>query len=187
MANEDLPEGFAYYPDFVTADEESELLEFCRAQDLAPFVYNGRASHRRVKNFGVNFDYDRKVTYLDGPVPAESDWLLERVAATIGLPASRLTELLITEYSPGAGINWHRDSRPFETVVGVSLGNDAALQLRPVVKKGERSPITKLVAQARSMYVLEGPARTHWMHRVPPVDVERWSLTIRSVRPGWEA
>lgn len=187
MTTGTLPEGFAYHPDFLTAEEHDRLLAFCREQDLAPFVYNGRPSNRRVKNFGVNFDYDRKVTFLDGPVPPESDWLLDRVASTIGLPSDRLSELLITQYPPGAGINWHRDSRPFETVVGISLGADSALQLRPVVKSGERSPITKLIAEARSMYVLDGPARTQWMHRVPPVDAERYSITIRSIRPGWEA
>ena len=58
-----------------------------------------------MKNFGVNFAYDRKITYLDGPVPAASDWLLDRASAAIGLPSSRLTELLTTEYSAGAGIN----------------------------------------------------------------------------------
>lgn len=93
----------------------------------------------------------------------------------------------MTYYPVGAEITWHRDSRAFETVFGVSLLADAELRLRPASQRGRhRDDIVRFVAARRSMYELADEARTGWLHHVPPVKTPRYSLTIRTLRPGTE-
>lgn len=89
--------------------------------------------------------------------------------------------MLVTEYGPGAGIGWHRDKAVFGRVVGVSLLSPCVLRLRRKVseKKWERVNVT---AEARSAYLLSGPARTKWEHSIPPVDALRYSITFRNLR-----
>ena len=183
----DLPAGFDYLPEFVSEEEERQYVDFAREQQLSPFVFRGNPSKRVVLNYGVNFDYEHKVPYLDDAIPALFTPLLARVAGVLDVPVERMVELLITNYPPGATINWRRDSRPFEAVAAVSLLSDCDLKLRPAPTKSERrTPITTVRAERRSMYVLTGPARTAWMHRVPPVDETRMSITLRTVRPEWD-
>jgi alkylated DNA repair dioxygenase AlkB len=89
-------------------------------------------------------------------------------------------EVLVTEYTPGAGIGWHRDAPMFGVVVGVSLlgacrfrfrrGKDATAETRAV----ELAP--------RSAYVLDGEARTLWQHSIPPARALRYSVTFRTLR-----
>jgi hypothetical protein len=39
-----------------------------------------------------------------------------------------------------------------------------------------------VVAEARSAYLLSGPARSVWEHSIPPVDELRYSITFRNLR-----
>lgn len=181
----DWPEGFAYYPDALTEAEESDLLAFIETLNLGPFVFQGNPSLRHVRNFGVDFDYERKIAVQAPPIPAAFNTVLDRVAALTGTPRPDLAELLVTRYPPGASITWHRDSRPFESVFGVSLESDAPLKLRPANPKNAKPILTVPVAR-RSIYALTGLARSKWLHHVPPVKETRVSLTIRTLRPGLE-
>ena len=136
----DWPEGFAYYPDALTEAEESDLLAFIETLNLGPFVFQGNPSLRHVRNFGVDFDYERKIAVEAPPIPAAFNTVLDRVAALTGTPRPDLAELLVTRYPPGASITWHRDSRPFESVFGVSLESDAPLPepAHSEIGRGER-------------------------------------------------
>lgn len=182
---QDWPEGFAYYPDALTVAEEADLLDFIQTLELGPFVYLGNPSLRHVRNFGVDFDYDRKIAVEAPPIPAAFNTVLDRVAALTGTPRADLAELLVTRYPPGASITWHRDSRPFEAIFGVSLLGDSPLKLRPANPKNAQPILTVPVAR-RSVYALTGAARSKWLHHVPPVKQTRVSLTIRTLRPGLE-
>ncbi|MBN9465173.1 alpha-ketoglutarate-dependent dioxygenase AlkB [Brevundimonas sp.] len=180
-----MPDGFSYVPDLIGVEEEARLIEAFADYDLQSFVHMGNPSRRQVRNFGVDFDYERKVAVAAPPIPEIFDPVLDAVAARTGTPRSELVELLVTYYPAGAEITWHRDSRAFELVFGVSLLADAELRLRPASRKGRhRGDVLKFVAARRSLYALSGPARTDWMHHVPPVKTPRYSLTIRTLRPG---
>ena len=181
------PPGFSYKPDLLTEAEEAELLAFIDTLNLTSFTYMGVASKRQVRNFGVDFDYERKVAVEAPPIPAAFDRVLEAVAEATGSPRAALVELLVTFYPAGAEITWHKDSRAFESVYGVSLLADTRLQLRPAsTKKRERGDIITLNVARRSLYVLDGEARAKWLHHVPPVKQPRYSLTIRTLRPDTE-
>src|SRR5690348_11657218 len=72
-------------------------------------------------SFGWRYDFSRRELQQADEIP---DFLLHlRVPATefAGLDASRFQQVLVTEYSPGAGIGWHKDRPEFEHVIGVSL------------------------------------------------------------------
>lgn len=183
--SDNFPEGFAYFPEALSVAEEADLLAFIETLELGPFVYMGNPSLRHVLNFGVDFDYERKVAVAAPPIPAAFDPVLRRVADLTDTPRADLAELLVTRYAPGASITWHRDSRPFEAVFGVSLLADSPLKLRPADRKTPGQILTVPVAR-RSLYVLKGAARSKWLHHVPPVRETRLSLTIRTLRPGVE-
>ena len=72
-------------------------------------------------SFGWRYDFSMRELRKADEIP---DFLLHLgVTATefAGLDVSRFQQVLVTEYSPGAGIGWHKDRPEFEQVVGVSL------------------------------------------------------------------
>ena len=85
-------------------------------------------------------------------------------------------------YSPGATIGWHRDAPGFDVVVGISLG--AACRFR--FRRGETRAweTMELLLQPRSIYVLDGAARSEWQHSIPAVKALRYSITFRSMKAG---
>jgi alkylated DNA repair dioxygenase AlkB len=86
--------------------------------------------------------------------------------------------VLVTEYSPGAAIGWHRDKAVFAEVVGVSLMAPCRFRFRRQQRvKWERAEI---IAEPRSAYLLAGPSRTEWEHSIPPMDRLRYSITYRN-------
>ena len=88
---------------------------------------------------------------------------------------------MVTEYSRGSGIGWHRDKGVFGQVVGISLLAPCVLRLRRSVgeKRWER---VNVLAEPRSAYFLSGQARRVWEHSIPPVEALRYSITFRNLR-----
>lgn len=87
---------------------------------------------------------------------------------------------LVTEYSAGAAIGWHRDKAVFGEIVGISLQTPCTFRLRR--KHGTTWERVNLTAAPRSAYLLSGPARSEWEHSIPPVDALRYSVTFRNLR-----
>ena len=82
----------------------------------------------------------------------------------------------MTSYPPGAGNNWHFDAPIFgPSIVGLSFGSSARLLL----KRG--NVIHRVLLSPRSAYVLSGPARYEWAHRIAPVGAQRYSVTFRNL------
>jgi hypothetical protein len=88
------------------------------------------------------------------------------------IPTHCLSESLVTEYPPGAGIGWHRDSPSFGIVAGISFGADCRMRFRR--GKGEGRQTCAIDLPPRSLYVMRGAAREEWQHntgqRSPLVD-----------------
>jgi alkylated DNA repair dioxygenase AlkB len=105
------------------------------------------------------------------------------VAALISVEAEELAEILVTEYPPGAVINWHRDAPPFDIIIGISLLSDCTFRFRPYdkAKQGRKSIISTPV-QRRSAYIIRDEARTDWEHSISPVKETRYSITLRTLR-----
>jgi len=62
------------------------------------------------------------------------------------------------------------------------LGLGAASRMRFQRGKGAEREVEELVLDPRSLYVLDGPARTQWQHSIPPVKELRYSITFRTMR-----
>ena len=174
-----LPEGFVYEPDFVTRQEESELLSSIRGLDFQPFEFHQYTARRRIVAYGWDYDFESRRATAGRALP---DFLLPlraRCAAFIGAPSSKIVEAVITEYPPGAPIGWHRDVPQFETVVGISLLGACRLRLRP---GKQAKKLFTIELEPRSLYVLAGAARWDFQHSIAPLKSLRYSITFRTMR-----
>jgi len=181
----DVP-GFVYRPDVITVEEESALLDEVTALAFRPFMFRGIEARRRVAAFGVGYSFDRQALTEAPPLPAFLLPLAARVAPLGGVAVGDIAEALVTDYSPGAGIGWHRDAPPFDVIIGVSLLAPCLFRLRPYVppgrsRRGQGKPLSLTVA-ARSAYVLSGSARSDWEHHIPQGVTRRVSITFRTLR-----
>ena len=180
-----LPEGGQYRDDFITAEEEAELLATIGALTLHEARYKAWTAKRRVAHYGTSYDFDANRLLPSEEVPEWLGPLRARAAAWVGLPALDFASALIAEYRPGTPLGWHRDVPDFEVVVGVSLGSACRMRLRrypPVAPK--KADVLSVDLQPRSAYVLRGPARWDWQHSIAPTPALRWSITFRTRRDG---
>ncbi|AZO46060.1 alpha-ketoglutarate-dependent dioxygenase AlkB [Mesorhizobium sp. M7D.F.Ca.US.005.01.1.1] len=179
-AGDDLPEGFVYQSELITPQEEAELARHLEGLPFEAFDFHGHLANRRVVGFGLRYDYDRREVLEAPPIP---DFLLPlrvKVAAFASRPAEAFAQVLINEYRPGAGIGWHRDKPHFEDVAGVSLLAPCIFRLRR--KSGAKWDRRTIGVEPRSAYLMTGPSRTEWEHSIPPVDLHRYSITLRTLR-----
>ena len=116
-----LPEGFRYYPEAVSVEEEEALAHELGALPFKPFNFQGFLANRQVVSFGYRYDYDRRAVVEAAPFPSFLIPLRRKVAAIFDRLEETFRQVLINEYRPGAGIGWHRDKAQFDEVVSVSL------------------------------------------------------------------
>jgi alkylated DNA repair protein (DNA oxidative demethylase) len=175
-----LPEGLIYVPGFLSEAGERDVLAVLATFELHPYVLHDTPSRRLVRSFGLALVAGAYDAGPAAPVPAGLDWLRKRCAALMGREPEELMDLLVTRYPPGAGIGWHRDAPQFGDVSGISLLRSCRMRFR----RGRPCAweTAELTLELRSAYVLSGPARAQWQHRIPPVTKERWSMTFRTPR-----
>ena len=179
-APEELPEGFLYKSDFLSNVEEAELLQLFPALEFAAYDYHGYLAKRRVARFGVNYDINTRQQHEnEKPIPEFLVEIRERAATLAGIPADELVQAMVSEYSPGTPIGWHRDAPQFGTIIGISLGSACRFRLKPYAATGK---ILSLLLEPCSIYVMRGAARSGWQHSIPPVEELRYSITFRTLR-----
>lgn len=179
-----LPEGFVYEPDFISQPEEKALVTAVEQLEFAQVKMHGVIAKRRVVHFGRGCEYESAALTAAPPVP---DYLLplrQRVGEFAARKPEEFVELLVTEYSVGASIGWHRDAPAFDIIVGVSLLSESTMRFRPwpAEKSQRRSKTVMQVLEPRSAYILRGPSRTRWQHHIPPTKTRRLSITFRTLR-----
>jgi alkylated DNA repair dioxygenase AlkB len=177
-AGPEPPQGFNYLADFLTEQEESDLLEIVRGLPFAPYKYREFTGNRRIVSFGWSYSFDTGTISEAAGLPEFLLPLRERAAQWAGVPSDELVQALVTEYPIGAAIGWHRDAPPFGTILGISLLSDCPFRLRLEEEKGYR----EFHVERRSIYALTGPARSRWQHGIPPAKELRYSITFRSLR-----
>jgi alkylated DNA repair dioxygenase AlkB len=172
------PEGLRYAPEFVSPTVERELIARIAALPLQPFQFGQYEGKRRVASFGFTYDYTLRRLQEAEPIP---EWLHPLIGEveTFGGPATRIGQVLCTEYETGVGIGWHRDKPHFDRVFGLSLGSECKFRFRrPAGDKWQRFT---LQAAPRSLYLMDGSARQVWEHSIPAVEAPRYSITLRTM------
>jgi len=163
---DNLPEGLLFQPDFLRPNEEAELIRTFRGLSFQAFDFHGYMAKRRVLEFGLEYDFTtRRAT----PTQSFPEFLLpvrERAAQFAGVSTAELVEGMVTEYSPGAPIGWHRDAPQFGTIIGISLAGTSRMRFKPY--KAEGKPVA-LTLEPRSIYAMRGPVRWKFQHSIPPV------------------
>ena len=175
-----LPDGFRYLENFLDPAEEHALLCRIRSLEFHEVRMRGVAARRRVIQYGWKYSFESFRTAEGPPIPAFLVPVRDRAADCAALPPASLSEALLTEYSPGAPIGWHRDAPGFGIVIGISLLAPCRFRFR----RGRAGAwdTREIVLAPRSAYLLSGPARSDWQHSIPPVAELRYSITFRTVR-----
>ncbi len=178
-----LPEGFNYYPNFKSEEEENLLIKRIEEFNLQPMKFHEYEAKRKVISFGHGWSFTEKKLKEGNPIPNEFVFLVDKIANQLSISKESVAQFLITEYPVGSVINWHRDAPPFDIIAGVSLAANCIFKLRPQEKeKQTRSATISLDVNRRSLYTMQGVAKNDWQHSTAPVQKVRYSLTFRTLK-----
>ena len=180
IRSSDPPGGFRYQADVLPAEEEQALVGIIRELPLKEFEFRGYVGKRRTISYGWHYDFGQERLQQTEEIPSFLHKARAYAAGFAGLAPGDLPHVLVTEYSPGTTIGWHRDKGVFDDVVGISLLSPCIFRLRR--KTGFAWERYSLSIAPRSVYLLRGAARAEWEHSIPAVDALRYSITFRSLR-----
>ena len=176
----EAPSGLVWEPELIDEAEERRLLAGFGELDFRPVVIRGQTSKRTAAHFGLRYGYENRKLTPGDPLPPLLQPLRERAAALADLEPEALVQALVQRYPVGATIGWHRDSLPFDRIVGLSLRGTGRLRFRRgSVRDWETWSVE---APPRSAYVLAGEARSEWEHSIPAAKELRYSVTFRNLR-----
>lgn len=174
-------DGFRYAPELFSAAEEAAFVARFEVLPFKPFEFHGFQGRRRVVSFGYRYDYAGRTLRTAEPMPELLSPLRDIASQFSGIPVRALEQALVTEYTVGAGISWHRDKPMFQDVVALSFLAPCVLRLRrPGDAKWQREAVR---IAPRSGYLLHGLVRSEWEHSIVPTEMLRYSVTFRSFRP----
>ena len=177
-----FPEGFLYQREFLSPQEEDNLLEAMQGLSFKEAEYRDWHAKRRIVSYGGRYDFTHRALTEAPPIPDFLDGLRKRIASWADISPAMIHHAVIAEYRPGTQLGWHRDVPDFDRVLGVSLHGRARMRLRPYPpKRGARSTRTLELAP-RSAYSFRGPARWDWQHAISPTKELRYSVTFRTLR-----
>ena len=176
------PPGFQYFDNFISKEEETALLQEISEIPRHTFMFQGYEAKRKVASFGHDWNFETRKLSKGKDVPPVFGPLIQKTADFLSLKTQDFAEVLLTEYPPDSVINWHRDAPPFDIIVGISLLSDCTFRFRPHDKeKQHRGATISLPVKRRSLYVIQGEARTEWQHSILPVKEGRYSITLRTL------
>jgi DNA oxidative demethylase len=175
------PPGFEYVPDWISQDEEDELLRNIYSLSFDDVRMHGVIAKRQVLHFGWEYGYETWHLTPTRPLPAWLIPLRTRASILLKREPEAIEEVLISRYPVGAGIGWHRDAPMFGPIVlGVSLLGTCRMRFQ-LTRQGQRE-VADCLLEPRSAYVLRDAARFSWQHCIPPTKELRYSVTFRTVR-----
>ncbi|HEY2817296.1 MAG TPA: alpha-ketoglutarate-dependent dioxygenase AlkB [Casimicrobiaceae bacterium] len=195
----ELPHGLVFEHEFLSAGEETALLEWFATLPFREARFKTYYARRRVVSFHSAVLAESYDSTSDddlapvGPPPPLIDGLRERVAAFVGnhghptpCTCESFVHVLVSEYQAGTPIGWHRDKPHYGIVAGISLGSRARMRFRPVPAPGEWTrvdPKSLVVVdlEPRSIYLMRGDIRSRWQHSILPTKALRYSITMRTL------
>jgi alkylated DNA repair dioxygenase AlkB len=172
------PDGLRLVAEFLSVQEEADLLLELKHLKFSPVFFIGATSRRELCHFGWEYAVTSRRLRPAPPIPEFMLALREKCAREAGLSAESFTQVITTHYPAGAGIGAHIDAPIFgETVLDVSLLSPCRMLFK---REGASFALT---LEPRSLLILTGPSRRLWTHciRGPSTRSERYSITMRSV------
>jgi alkylated DNA repair dioxygenase AlkB len=176
-----LPDGFSYWPGFLSNEEEQSLLACIRNLEFRAYDYHGYTARRRIVDYGLTYDFASHVASPTTPIPEFLLPFRERAAYFAEVAPQEFVEAIVTEYSPGSPIGWHRDAPQFGIVFGISLLSSCRFRFKPYRREGK---IVTVSLEPRSAYLMRGAARWQYQHSIPAVKELRFSITFRTAGPS---
>jgi alkylated DNA repair dioxygenase AlkB len=175
----ELPPGFLYQPNFLSETEEADLMRTIETLEFGTYDFRGYIAKRRVVAYGGGYDSGtRRMAITAEVIPEFLRSIRDRAASVAGMAADDIVQAMVTEYSAGTPIGWHRDSPQFDTIIGISLRSSCRLRLKPYQAEGK---IISVLLEPRSIYVMSGAARWNFQHSIPAVKELRYSITLRTL------
>ena len=152
-------------PDWLTADDERDLLARCDAPSARWTRLHGRSVQRLG---GVVHD---KAGLLAAPLPKWALPLLERLRREVSLfgEVPLLNHVLINAYEPGEGILPHQDGPLYAPVVAiVSLGAQCVFTFTPhaSLQPGVAAGPVRVLVPPRSLLLFAHDAYTTYLHGI---------------------
>lgn len=180
-----LPNGLLYRPDFISPEEEWQLIAHCENLPLKQSRLRGFTAKRRYIHFGWEYNYLRDLFVQTMPLPKFLDPFVRRMAKWLDIPRDRIVEALILEYPPGATIGWHVDRERFEHIVGISFGGWCTMRWRrDRYKERAYHDMLRIDLEPRSAYIMQKEIRWQWQHSVLKTKTHRYSITFRTAPLG---
>lgn len=178
-----VPEGLTYCPDFISPEEEAELL---RTVDGDGSAWK-RHIRRAQQFFGVVYYQTSQAVpelqpTVDSPLCAQSgrplaelpEWFLPRLHATGVFGGAEVNQVQGNEYLEDSGIGLHvEDPAAGETLATVSLLEPVQLTLQRAVDgrpmhrdERDREDCMKILLEPRSLFILKGESRHAFAHAI---------------------
>lgn len=188
--SQSFPSGFIYRPNFLSREEEAELVSYLGDLPFESSRVRGYEAKRRMMGFGWKYSFKTELLVPGPPLPPFLHVCQRKISKWLDIKEGHIAQALVTEYLPGAGIGWHRDNEKFEIIVGISLSSWCRFKLRPLIDeiKKETPHVREsfsVLIEPRSAYVLQGLARWEYQHSVAPVEGLRHSITFRTLPKTW--
>ena len=155
--------GVIYLPAFLTTRECNDLLAKI---DARPWMNDLK---RRVQHYGWRYDYSSRVVTEEMKTEPLPGFILKiaRELNVRGWFASIPDQVIVNEYEPGQGIAPHIDRDCFgPSVATLSLGDRWPMQFTPLGRSAVATESEEIFLDVGSMLILQGDARTRWMHGI---------------------
>jgi hypothetical protein len=115
-----LPEGFRYEEELLSPEEERALMSTSERLPFREFEFRGFRGKRRTVSFGWRYDFNVRELQPTETIPTFLLGLHQKAAEFASLSECDLQHALVTEYSSGAAIGWHKDR--IADVIGPATG-----------------------------------------------------------------
>jgi alkylated DNA repair dioxygenase AlkB len=150
------PSGLLYLENFITSNEQKELIEFIDAQEWDTSIA------RRTQHYGYRYNYkDKNANAYLGEIPEIFTPLREKLQMYF----ERLPDqVIVNEYYPKQGIAAHVDHVKFFGPVVASVSLLAPVEMEFTRGKDKFYQIL----QPTSALILDREARYKWSHQIKP-------------------
>ena len=95
------PKGFVFQSDFLSLQEERDLIAFIQTLNFKKFQFYVVTAKRRVIHFGLHYAFTSRALSPAPALPAVFQPIPEKAATFTGIDPADFSETLVTEYQPG--------------------------------------------------------------------------------------